>query len=289
MSNILFDVSVQSVVQLNTVIQHNINKIYIPFDMIYSGEISQELITHIHDTTDISVYISLPEIIRKRDDDYLQSLKDFLMGGKPDGILVKNLEEIGFIKSISDDLCSQYISINGENKDFTPLYIEADYSLYAWNKHSAMFIKSYCDNICVPLELNYHEIKELGSNEFIIPMYGHAALMRSANCIRKTSGNCTGKPSMSFDYSLKDRKNANLPVFCNCFHCYNVIYNSVPTSNHKKLYDFIDSGFSEFRIDFTIEQASECTDILDFYIDKHGHGEPPVGEFTSYHMNKGAI
>lgn len=284
-----FSVYINTVQQLKAAISYKIDTLYIPFDMFYNNTVGDDIITKIHTETGIKVYIALPEIIRLRDEGYLNCLKDFLLLGKADGILVKNLEEVGYINSISDMLEEQYISVNGKTDGYTPLMLEADYSLYNWNKQALSFIHKYCPYASAPLELSIHELKELDDNDIHITIFGKAPLMVSSNCIRKTCGECANSNDYSFDRNLNDRKNKSQLVYRNCIHCFNKLYNNVPTSFHKQMYDLIKAGFYYYRLDFTNETVEEMNDILSYYINEKRAGAFPVSEYTTGHILKGAI
>ena len=102
MANELYSASVYNVSQIHEAMKYNLNKIYIPYDLFYTDEADIELIDKIHRETDINVYVSTPRILRKRDYKYLESFKAFLLKGKVDGVLVKNLEIIAFVEEIKD-------------------------------------------------------------------------------------------------------------------------------------------------------------------------------------------
>ena len=289
MPNINIDISISKKESLKTVCKYAINKLYIPFDLFYLGELKPEDITRIHNSTDIKVYLSLPRILRANDDEYLLSLKTFLKNGKADGILVRNLEEIGYLESIEDDLNNEYISLNSRKQDYTPLCIDTDYTLYNWNKSALEFVRRYSVCNTVPMELSIHEAAEIGTDNMVYPIYGYAPLMISKNCIKKTCGDCTGQNNISYNYCLKDRKNKAFPVTVNCIHCYNEIYNSLPTSLHKYIYDLIKYNYTEFRLDFTFESNSDIDKLLTYYITDSRSGAFPCSEYTNAHIQKGAI
>lgn len=281
------DVSVINTGQLDIVRQYKINKLYIPFDLFYLKEIGVETIDEIHSSGDTKVYLSLPEIIREKDAEYLKAFKDLLLKGKADGVLVRNLEEIEYIYEAKEELNSQFISLNGANPDFTPLLLDSDASIYTWNIRALEFLKNYCQGLTAPCELSLHELKDLKASDLIIPVYGHSPLMKSANCVKKTSGKCDHNPNFIYEYGLKDRKNITSPVISNCVHCFNIIYNSVPTSLHKYIEDFQKSGFSEFRLDFTIEDSQTLRQIMNYYCE--GMSAFPLVKYTGGHIQKGAI
>jgi len=282
-------VMISKIEQLATVIKYDVKKIYIPFDLFFWGLIDVADIDRIH-ATNKNVYIVMPRIIRERDEEYLLVLKKFLLKGKVDGILVRNIDSLGYIDSICDDLESQYISVNGKIEGYTSLMIDSDYFLYNWNISSLDYIKKYTDKQTVPMELSIHEIKELDDKELIFPIYGRAPLMVTANCVKKTTSNCMADCSHgSFDWKLQDRKNKSFVVYANCIHCYNEIFNSVPTSLHRQMIDIMKNGFSSFRLDFTDENNQTIDQILTYYLKDNRKGAFPVSDYTTAHINKGAI
>jgi len=276
--------------QLDAVKKYELKKVYIPYDLFYCDKVSVRDIEYFHCNKTTLVYLVMPRILRKRDEIYLNKLKEFLLLGKADGVLIRDLEGVGFIGSLETDLEEQFISLNGKKQGFTPLMIDTDYSLYCWNKSSLDFYKSRSDTQTYPLELTIHELKELDYRDGMTVIYGRLPLMVSANCIKKTSGNCTGDSAQfSLKWKLIDRKNKDALVLTNCVHCYNEIFNSVPTSLHKYMYELIKSGFHEFRLDFTDEDSFKTEEILEYYLKDMRSGRFPVDEYTAAHFSKGAI
>jgi len=130
----------------------------------------------------------------------------------------------------------------------------------------------------------------LNDRDLIFPIYGRAPLMVTANCVKKTTGNCMADCTHgSFDWKLNDRKNKMSLVYANCIHCYNEIFNSVPTSLHRQMVDIMKSGFNSFRIDFTNEDNKLIEQILAYYVTDNRKGSFPVNEYTTAHISKGAI
>ena len=147
--------------QLQVLKNFKLKRIFIPYDLFYIGQLDIKDIDSLHHDSKTEVYISMPRIIRKRDDKYLDSFREFLKLGKADGVLIKNLDSLGYICSLKDDLEDQYISINGSIDGFTPIYVICDNSLYNWNISSLEFYKDYTYEQTAPFELSIHEIKEL--------------------------------------------------------------------------------------------------------------------------------
>ena len=276
--------------QLQALKSFRLKRVFIPYDLFFSGQLGITDIDSLHHDCKSEVYISMPRIIRKRDADYLNSLKDFLKLGKADGVLIKNIDSLGYICSLKNDLESQYISINASIDGFTPLYVISDHSLYNWNINSLDFNKDYTYAQTVPYELSIHEIKELVDRNLICIIYGRAPLMVSANCVKRTTGTCDqSNNGCNFDHKLIDRKNKDSLVYNNCIHCYNEIYNSVPTSLHKYMWDLIKAGFHDFRLDFTDENCEIISKILSYYVAEQRSGTFPLNEYTAAHISKGAV
>ncbi|MCR5800107.1 MAG: hypothetical protein K6G69_08535 [Lachnospiraceae bacterium] len=284
----LIDVSVRTPQAFKQVCAYKPQKIYVPYDLFYTGKLKAEDITEAHLDHGCKIYLILPRIIRKRDKEYLDELGGFLCLGKADGVLAGSLDSVAYIKGLRDKLEGEFISINGEIKDYTPLFIDSDSLLYGFNRHSVDFISQYTNCQTASYELSIYELSELDDKKLIIPIYGYIPMMITANCVRKTAGNCK-RAEISFDYGLVDRKNKTFPCITNCIHCYNEIFNTVPLSYHKQMYELIKNGFNEFRIDFTFEDEKTIGKILDHYINDMRAGEFPVSEYTTGHIQKGAL
>ena len=275
--------------QLAAVSKYGIDRIYIPYDMFYTGQTDIHDIDFLHHDREIDVYLSLPRIIRKRDDEYLKSLASFLMLGKADGLLVKSIDGLGFVQSLKDDLDKQFISINGEREGFTPLYIHADHSLYTWNISALDFNREFTCRQTAATELNIHELKELNDRDITCVIYGRVPLMISAGCVKKTTGNCEPDKVYDFEWKLIDRKNRTSLVYNNCIHCYNEIFNSVPTSLHKYIPELIKAGFYDFRLDFTDESIDRIDQILGYYITEQRSSDLVMPDHTAAHFSKGVL
>ena len=109
-------------------------------------------------------------------------------------------------------------------------------------------------------------------------VYGRAPMMISAQCLKKTTGRCDGRPSVMV---LEDRKGAGMPVINCCRFCCNTIYNAVPAV----LYDLPEEteavGACAYRYEFTDETADEVRKIL------AGTWKPSA--FTRGHFKKSVL
>lgn len=268
-------VSVMSLGQLNTVFESRsrVERIYVPADLFFLKKLSVTECMQKAGEKAMECYVSLPRMLRKKDEPYFDWLKSQI--GYFDGVQVKSLEGLAFLKQ------------NGfEGK------IVTDYSVYSWNKSSLMFMNEYRDEYTYPLELTVHEARKLEDYNGEYVVYGRTPMMITANCIRKTMGRCD-KNCNSFDQSLQDRYRKELPVYANCVHCYNEIYNAIPMSLHKEMGQLKKYGFMKLRLDFTNEPPKQMEAIL-MYFDHKGMdsgyaAEFPLKEYTQGHFKEGAV
>ena len=93
-----------------------------------------------------------------------------------------------------------------------------------------------------------------------------------------------GIPAAAFSCWLKDRYNVEFPVWVNCRHCTNTIYNSVPLSLHQYLAEQKRRGIRAIRLDFTDETAEKTREVLEFF--SEGKGTAPA-QYTTGHYKKG--
>lgn len=222
--------------------------------------------------------VALPYILRKRDYSWLETLLH--KTEIADGMLVRNLETYGFLKTKSYQKA-----------------IYTDAGFYIWNKETAdMF--GHLDGLCLPLELSGKEKEILAENgsDFEQIVYGHMPMMITANCIAKTAGECLKSRGKQEDtkagcFMLIDRMKKKLPVWTDCNHCYNVIYNSVVLSLHEK----VKKGMqTPMRLHFTVESQVRCREVMDYYAmilkDYTLSGvDLPFADYTTGHEKKGAL
>lgn len=278
------DVSVTLPSQLDAVSGHEVDRVYVPYDLIYTEKISTEtLINFSIKNPGTDIFISLPRIERHRSKRYMDDLTAFVNETEfCKGLLVKNLEELDILR-------------NGLNEDvLKSLTLTADNSLYAWNARSLKTVLGLFDEMTLPYELNIHELEDMltmdcPADRISIAVYGRAPLMISAGCVKNTYGKC-GEKKDAFSL-ITDRQGMKEPVYNNCVHCYNVIYNAKPTSYHKYADRLSALGIGRFKIELTDEDSATAAEIIDYYIDqKRGKDTAfPVADYTAGHIAKGAI
>ena len=277
------DICVSTFEQMVAAAKYPCRRVYIDSDLYLSDRERIEALMAKYDN--IVYCLALPYVLRARDEEYMQRLTEAIKdGSRIRGFLVRNYEEVAYIRSLGGD----YMMI-------------PDACLYVFNRESVRFWNQYSREYTLPYELNARESRELvgyghhtGMNSVMI-VYSRIPMMISANCIRKTSGRCTGHQSESDIQSetgrnsirsskeqllLRDRYGIDFPVETNCAHCYNIIYNSVPYSLHTKQDESARVGADIWRYDFTVESETDCMKILDGM-------EFPYKEYTTGHFKRG--
>lgn len=263
----IYDISIRSEAQFKLVLDYDVRRIYVPYDMICKKDADFLNDVNIQNK---QIYIELPRIVRLRDNTYMQEAINYVIGSDLiAGVLVHNLEELYYLKESSF------------NKS-----IVCDSTLYGWNRASHRLLSEIGETIA-PVELSMHELNDIDDKNLIIPAYGYVPLMVTANCIRKTLGKCTGS-EYDFEFFLSDRYKKEPKVFVNCTHCYNEIFNPIPNSIHKMLEQYMNSGYRKYLISFTLEKPKQCKQVLDYYVEGITTN-PPSEEYTVGHGKKGAI
>ncbi len=203
--------------------------------------------------------IALPYMVRGKEDNwYRGALPEILKLGL-DGFVVRSPESAARLRE--DGLGSSCI---------------LDYCIYTMNSRSqAFYRKNGFLKDTVPLELNSREIRrrENGGSELVV--YGRTPMMISAQCLKKNLDHCT----KSFaKLSLKDRKGMTFPVRCICDSCYNVIYNSLPTSLLKDVDAVRQSGCASWRVHLTTETGKEAKAVVLAFADCYVFGKEVSAE-----------
>lgn len=220
------------------------------------------------------LYLSMPHIFRERAEKLYDSLKEEVFAFPWDGVLVRNLESLAYIKENARDIP-----------------VIADSHLYTFNRRAEEFLLcAGADEATVPLELNDREIRDFASGEEELTVYGYCPMMISAGCIKKTVSGCDGKPETK---KIKDRYQKTFYVKNYCDTCYNIIYNTAPLVLLDKQGEIRETGIRKLRLSFTTESGEETGRIIRLYADAFIRGEEPGKpeeeflEFTRGHFKRG--
>lgn len=207
---------------------------------------------------------AMPYVLRQNEGEYSERLaalsKDSFLGG----FLVRSLDELGLLRGVKD--CGT---------------VRGDAGLYVWNSQAAGQLAEELDGFCIPWELRSSAQRKLLQLPFSWEkiVYGRIPMMVTANCVLKTVAGC--KKGAGGQVWLVDRYKKSFPVWRNCAHCVNVIYNSVPFSLHRE-YD-VWRDVCDLRLDFTLESGAEMEEILNVFWKKGVFR----GEYTTGHEKRG--
>ncbi len=231
------------------------------------------------------IYLALPYITRAKDRAFLERMERLLGGTLFDGVLVRNLEEWYWLA----ETFGKEVSGKGWDRQ-----VVSDAGLYQWNPQAAGVFGEFAGEHYLPHELNIHEMRELveatPETEWAAAVYGRIPMMVTANCIVKTGTGClpyTGRREAFVP--LTDRYRKVFPVYTDCEHCYNVVYNSLPLSLHQDMGKLTGMGIHHFRLDFTTEIGNDVDRAVSYFQGLlKGSGEiPPYREYTKGHMKRG--
>ncbi len=218
-----------------------------------------------------SIYLVLPHIFRDKAEKWLSNNLDEYMKLDLDGFVVKNLEELEFLRE------------HGCKKAFL-----FDYTMYGFNAYSKEQFEEFgvsYDTLSV--ELNARELEELSTENSELVVYGYLPMMVTAQCLHKTISGCDKK---EVTLKLKDRLKNEFPVKNYCMFCYNKIYNFKPLSllNVKKQVDRI--APRSVRLDFTLELIEDIAPIARKFVQVYKYNDQNVEElsdFTRGHFKRG--
>ena len=224
------------------------------------------------------IVIAMPHILRSTEREVTETLLNASDALSPDGILIRNCEELQLLKE------------RGFDKK-----IILDHNLYVFNRYAKKFWHNLgISEFTAPLELNADELSRLCLNDCEMEIYGRAPVMVSAQCLFKTSGKCTKRSEIS---CLKDRYSSIFPVRAYCDFCYNVIYNDRPTCLADDMNEIRRLNPALLRIRFSTETPDEVKEILATVPNHFRDSTNTSGsmhydqrsEFTQGHFRKGIL
>lgn len=256
--------------QFDQIIDRGLYRIYLDSRLFLEKETLQKKLSL--KKGNMQIYGSTPYIVREEDDKTLFDVRDAYKEQLIQGVLIRNLESLAILK---DSIAK---------KD-----LELDYGVYVWNHEALDLLSDKASGICLPVELNKGEWEELityGKQKMRLSavVYGRLPMMITANCLQKTSDGCRGK---SGTVMLKDRYGKEFPVYHDCRHCYNIVYNSVPLSLHRAFSEELQEAL-HCRLDFTLETAKECLKVTEYFQKISVQYEDPFySEYTTGHYKRG--
>ena len=222
--------------------------------------------------TTIQVYLAMPYIFREKTAKLYDKKIEEIKAAGLDGIMVRNPDEIGFLKESGLD-------------SFYDGRIIADYNVYTYNSEAfRQYRRLGINSFTLSEELNNRQLKSLCAatkqeNLYLEKLvYGYLPLMVTAGCTLKytSKDKPCGRPGI---YYLTDRMNKVLPVINSCYYCYNLIYNSVPENLLDRTEELSSMGVNAMRIAFSTETQDMTRRIL--------VGMTDQDEYTRGHYNRG--
>lgn len=260
------------------------DRLYLSSDLMDDPKIGQlmELVKKAKaDRPGFELFVTLPTILRSYSEPYLNRLAGQV---KACDALVD-----GFLAGSLGGMC-------WAAENFPDKKLSLQHSVYTFNRETQrLYDECFApDSYTAPLEFNRRELEALPVKNQEMVVYGRTPMMISAGCIRRSLGKCQvshtqkqleqGILAAGFSCRLKDRYNAEFPVWINCRHCMNTIYNSVPLSLHQYLTETKKRGIRAIRLDFTDESAKQTQELIAFF---NGQGGQAPAQYTTGHYKKG--
>lgn len=246
-----------------------ISRIYLTSEQTEAAKI-KEYISLCHENGKACVYV-LPAIFRLPAKKYLMEHLFVLKAAGLDAVMVKNLEEMEFMRKSGWDI---------------PLIL--DHNMYTFNQKSLEFWKGqHILHDTLPLELNDRELYIRGCHESEMVAYGYLPLMVTAGCLHKTMRQCKHKTER---WTLGDRYKKEFPVMNYCRYCYNVIYNSEPLSLLGSKADVARLKPAGIRLIFTMEKPDQVREVIQQYVDVYHYGKDlrqTGSSYTKGHLKRG--
>ncbi len=213
----------------------------------------------------------LPSVFRLKARTYFQEHLELLKGAGLDAVMVRDLDELGFLK-----------------KSGWEIPVLGDHSLYSWNREARGFWKSQgLVRDTLPLELNARDLRKRGCGESEMIVYGYLPLMTTAGCVHRNVEGCDRKTVRRV---LADRYQKEFPVVNYCRYCYNIIYNCEPLSLLYSREEVERLAPESLRLCFTLENREQVRRILSEFVRVYCFGEEaekPASGYTKGHLKRG--
>ncbi len=235
---------------------NTIKAIYLDFSMFHKKNTNtlQEAVIKAHSWNKEVVGV-LPHVLRGQGEKKTRELIELMNFCRVDAFLVRSLEQIGLLGSISKN--------DGYGGSIN---IITDANLYCWNKAAIAQFKQLAGlcglnllRVTYPYELKFNEIQKIADADidFELAVYSKIPLMISEQCVRKTYGLCDNSNGSIF---LKDRKNCVNEIKSVCGYCYSIMLGRCLDITDNELINRINPDF--VRYDFLYGNAS-VKDVID--------------------------
>lgn len=217
------------------------------------------------------LYLRLPEIFRRNNKEKYQRF--FAKGNtgfdllfRIKGFLVRNLEEISFVKEL-EKLSSVSFDMIG------------DTNLYAFNSKAVEALSDFgINHYTASLEQSIREAEAVRNNitvssKLSLVVYGREELMVMTQCQWKNKGACVKElkkgdkrlPDILYIENKKsksDGKSGKFPIIKDCESCTNYVYQDVPLNLFEKMDEIRELSPDYLRLDFSFETDSEVREVM---------------------------
>ena len=217
------------------------------------------------------LYLRLPEIFRRNNKEKYQRFfakenTGFDLLFRIKGFLVRNLEEISFVKEL-EKLSSVSFDMIG------------DTNLYAFNSKAVEALSDFgINHYTASLEQSIREAEAVRNNitvssKLSLVVYGREELMVMTQCQWKNKGACVKElkkgdkrlPDILYIENKKsksDGKSGKFPIIKDCESCTNYVYQDVPLNLFEKMDEIRELSPDYLRLDFSFETDSEVREVM---------------------------
>ena len=233
-----FSAQVQTAGQLEAVLERpEISRIYLSDRLVTPQTVSEIR------KSGREAWVSLVPVVRQKKCGLLEEQIKKAVSCGADGFLVRNLEELAYLKEVKTKLI-------------------LDSSLYALQDEARQELADLADareslEFTCPEELTKTELRAVpGMTEREFIAYGRTSLMVTEQCLKKTNGLCDhGYGSLI----LQDEEGRKMRGVCRCDYCFMTLYDDRPVC---LIQEALSAGFTRLRFKFTTETREECAAIL---------------------------
>ncbi len=233
----------------------NADRIYIPFNEILNGNISGQ-ITEVR-VSGKEIFAYVPSIIKGKQTGLLK--KNILdIHKNTDGFLVGNMGTAELVRNLVED----------------KVRLVGDYSLNVLNSSALHYFKENgFEGAALSYELNLQQLSEIyypDNFDSEVGVYGRIPVMTSEYCpVGGSVGNAAphkcGTQCKNGVYHLRDRKNAEFLVKCDCVDCRSTIFNADILFVPELMGNILKTGISHIRMSFVDESSNEIYEIVNLH------------------------
>jgi len=235
-------VQAKNISQLKSALNENVSRIYFE----YNNDINEAIEKCAENN--IELFISFPLIANLNDS--ISALENLNI----DGYLIS---EYGQLQILEDIGTSKKIMLN--------------YNFNIFNNLSLDFFKSKEIGVTLSPELNFNELKDLGTQNSELIIHGKQNIMITKQCpvgiydAKKSNNKYCKNRNNKDSYSLLDRKKVSFEVMTDCDNCIAYILNSKTLSTYSKFEDIKSLNVEYLRLVFNLEEPEYISETIELY------------------------